>query len=33
MLRELINGALTIGLVSITITVLACFLGWAQSRL
>jgi hypothetical protein len=29
-MRELLNAAATIGLAAITITVLACLLGWAR---
>jgi hypothetical protein len=31
-MREVLNGAVTIGLAAITITVFACLMGWARSR-
>jgi hypothetical protein len=31
-MQQLLNAAATLGLAAITVTVLACVLGWAQSR-
>jgi hypothetical protein len=31
-MQAVLNGALTLGLAAITITILACLMGWAQSR-
>jgi hypothetical protein len=31
-MRAVLNGAVTLGLGAIVVTILACLMGWAQSR-